>query len=452
MRAKFANMWENALSSLWFVPALLVLGGVLLSSALLLVDATLAPDLEGRVPWLFQGTAGAARSLLSTVAGSLITVISVAFSITILALQQAATQYSPRVLRNFTSDRGNQVVLGTYLATFTYALLVMRQVREPTGDQAGFVPALSVTMSLVLALVSVGLLVYFIDHISGSLQVSSILASIRQELDAEVDHLFPSEFGRGSEEPPSVEALVQQTAKERRGRETVVRSEGAGYLRRIDEEQLAGVTREVHLVWVHPQIGDYLHPGMVLVKTWSEEPLAEDRQKEVREAFVLDRERSIFQDPLFGVRQMVDIAVKALSPGINDPTTAEQSLANLGDVVARLLVREIPSSLRRTDGGSLYLFNRPGFPVYVDASFSQIRRAARRNVQVTLYLLGRLGELARRVPTSERAAPFRQQVEEILAALDSSDFTPADRRALGDQAREVLAALPEELRRRERAA
>lgn len=443
MLAKLGNWWENAQASLWFVPGLMVLGAAILSAALLYVDDTLAPNLNATLPWLFGGTAGAARSLLSTVAGSLITVISIAFSITIVALQQASTQYSPRVLRNFTKDRGNQIVLGSYLGTFTYALLVMRRVREPAEGQAGFVPALSITMAILLALASVGLLVYFIDHISKSLQVSMILASIRQEVEEEIAHLFPSSFGQASTEPPSRESLIRQLSRERRGRETSVSTTKAGYLRRIDEGQLDEATGGDRLVLVYPQIGDYLMRDEPVARIWSEEPPSQERQERISGAFVLDRERSIYQDPLFGVRQMVDIAVKALSPGINDPTTAEQSLSNLGDVVARLMDREFPSPLRRTEAGTGYLFNRPGFPDYVDASFSQIRRAADRNVHVTLYLLSLLKALGERAPDPERIAPLRRQVEEVLDALGSSGFTRGDRETVRIRAQETIEALQE---------
>src|SRR5690606_6921401 len=145
--------------------------------------------LGSRVPWLFGGTADAARGLLSTIAGSLITVATVAFSITIVAVQQAASQYSPRVLRTFTNDRGNQIVLGMFIATFTYALLVMRQVRTSGEGQGGFVPAMSITVAIVLSLGSLGLLIYFFHHSTELLRVEHILNAVRRETARELDRL-----------------------------------------------------------------------------------------------------------------------------------------------------------------------------------------------------------------------------------------------------------------------
>lgn len=442
MRAAIGNFWENANSSLWLVPALLTLGAVVLFTLLLAVDTEVAPDLDERVPWLFGGTAEAARTLLQVISGSLITVVSIAFSITIVALQQASTQFSPRVLRSFTSDRGNQVVLGTYIATFTYALLVMGEVRDETGDQAGFVPSLSVSVAIVLALVSLGMLIYFIHHISQALQVSWILASSQSEAEAEMNSLFPSQIGRGGTDPPSVEKLVEQTEREQRGHETLVHSEEAGYLRRVDPDQLARATqRGVYLLCVLPRIGDFLQHGSVIARLWSEAPLPEQQRKQVRGAFTLDRERSTHQDLITGIREMVDIAVKALSPSVNDPTTAEQCLDYLGDVLVRLAGREFPSPLRRMEHGPLFLFNRPDFDDHVDAAFSQIRRAARDEPHVTGHLLSLLGQLAERVPNPGRAIPIRRQVEEVVAGLEVGDLSQSDRQSLREQARGILMAL-----------
>lgn len=168
MRSKLRNLWENVQSSLWFIPTVLVGVAVLVSSLLIEADVALAERDSLLIPWLFSGTADAARTLLSVVAGSLITVISIAISLTIVALVQASAQFTPRVLRQFTASRVNQVVLGTYTATFVYALLVLRTVRN--GDEGeAFVPALAVTSAVGLALLCLALLIFFIHHMSQSL-------------------------------------------------------------------------------------------------------------------------------------------------------------------------------------------------------------------------------------------------------------------------------------------
>jgi uncharacterized membrane protein len=441
LRAHLGNAWNNIRDGLWFVPSVMVVGAVALAALLLYVDGEVLDDPDRSARWLFGGSADAARTLLSTVAGSLITVISVAFSVTIIALQQASNQFTPRILRNFTADRSNQAVLGIYIGTFTYALVVMRQVRGDDSLTEQFIPALSVSAAIVLALVSLAALVYFIHHISVSLQVSAILSNIRQDVEREIDEIFPGPFRPGSAAPATMESLVGYTERDRQGYETHVRSDTPGYLRMVDEEQLFGTAgRHVRMVWVVVGAGAYVQKDSVLAEIWSEEPVSEELQDELRRAFVLDRERTIRQDPLFGIRQIVDMAVKALSPSINDPTTAEQCLNTLGSILATVAKREFPPMLKRSEEGTLFLMDHPDFSDYVDASLSQIRRA-NDMVHVTIHFLEMLIQLGQHIPSEDRAVPLRAQVHEILAKLDSHGYTEDDEQTIRDRCAATLKAL-----------
>ncbi len=445
MRSKLTNAWDNLNASLWFIPALLTVAAAGLSTLLLYIDAR-APDLGGGRVWLFGGTADSARTLLSTVAGSLITVASLAFSITIVAVQQASTQFSPRVIRNFMRDRGNQTVFGVYIATFAYALLVLRQVREPGEGGAGFVPALSITGAIALALLCVALLIYYIHHIATSLQVATIADNIRRELREGIEELYPAGIG----EPLPPDEGGDEPRLPAGPPAAVIRAEEAGFLRAIDEEQLlAALGPAIGTVRVRPQVGAYVPSGTALAELWpAAAPAADGAAIEhatvdaIRQAFTIDRQRSQRQDLLFGIRQLVDIALKAISPGINDPTTAEQCLSHLGDTVGRLAGRAFPPRWRRAPGSDTVLvLNRPDFAAIVDAAFSQIRREAQDEFHVTGYLLHTLEPIAQRVPTPERAAAIRHQVEQVLAALESQSFTDADKAALRELAGEVLGTL-----------
>jgi uncharacterized membrane protein len=436
--ARIGNLLENVRASLWFVPALSVLGALVLSTGLLLVDGRIEPGLTQRWPWLFAGTAEAARTMLAAVATSLITVVAVVFSVTLVAVQQAATRYTPRVLQTFIRDRGNQIVLGIYIGTFAYAILVLRQIRESTNNQAEFVPPLSITTAIGLALVSLGFLVYFIDHAVRSLEATWILRSIRRPVEGQLQRLYPRAL-----EPARVERGVTMPPVPD-GREIRIASREAGYLRRLDEDAVVQATREgATFVWVAPAIGDHLLPGATLVRVWADGGFDDDRAAAVRSAFVLERERSIEQDPLFGVRQIVDIAVKALSPGVNDPTTAEQCLDVLADILVAVVDREFPTPLRAGEGGARYYFTRASFADYVEASFGQIRRAARNDAHVTRYLLQRLRQLADRTPNEERRATIHAQVVEILRSLPGSGLGESDRQALQQEAEAGLAASAE---------
>lgn len=417
-------LWRRAKASLWLNPALFVVLALVLSTVLLEIDRALGRT-EAEGLWLFGGNAAGARTTLSVIAGSLITVVAVAFSVTIIAIQQASTQFTPRVLRNFTRDRGNQLVLATYIGTFTYALLVLRRVREAGLAGPAFVPAISISVAILLSVISLGMLVYFIHHAAESLQVSYLLSSIRRELDEEIDKQFPDSEEEGD---PAVRFAEPFDAR-LEANPLEVTSEREGYLVRVDLSGLAmAAASRFRTLHVEVQIGDYVRPGDVLFRAPDEGRADDDFLERARAAFQLDRDRSVEQDPLFGIRQITDIAIKALSPGINDPTTAEQALDFLGGAVNHLLDRAIPSPRRVTREGVRLVLRSPSFAEFVDACFCQIRSAARRDLQVSLRLISVLRGLLQRTTSESRARHLRRRIDEVRAGFDWEQLT-ADGRA-----------------------
>lgn len=424
MQPKLRNLWENVRSSLWFLPSLLVVLALALSSLLIEVDVVLAQRQSAVIPWIFSGTADAARTVLSVIAGSLITVISIAFSLTIIALQQAATQFSPRVLRTFTASRTNQLVLGAYTATFIYALLVLRTVRS--ADQGDpFVPALSVTVAVGCALICLGLLIYFIHHMSQTLQVSVIIDQIRADLVEHLQTLYPAEIVEPLDDPPPAAHLMEAMPS---ASTCSIRSTQTGFVRAVDEDALLSAPLTgIDWLWVRPQVGDFVPRGGVVAELAAEQMSTNEVAAAIQAAIVIDEERSLQQDPLFGIRQLVDIALKALSPGINDPTTAEYVLHHLGAALGELANRQFPAPVRTTsDGSTKLLLSRPTWPDYIDAAFSQIRREAEDDVQVTCTLLRVLLQLAEQVPTAARAIPLHDQVAAIRQRTAQQAWHPRD--------------------------
>jgi uncharacterized membrane protein len=416
MPGRLHNLWRNIWNSFWFVPSLAVVAALVLSWVLVGVDARVQSLDHSSVPWLFGGTADAARSVLSTIAGSLITVISIAFSLTVIALQQASSQFSPRVLRRFTGDRVNQVVLGAYIGTFVYALMVLREVRSPAEGASAFVPALSVSVAIALAIVCVGMLILFIHHISQMLQVDLVERQIHDEMLERLDQLYPSMIGQ----PASAEDAVGQD-RDDGGEQGQVWSTAAGFIRSIDDSallnaELEGVTR----IHIQVRVGSFVARDDLLA-TFAGAP-ADDAEvtRAIRQAVVIDATRSSEQDLLFDVRQLVDIALRALSPGINDPTTAEHALYYLGDLLGRLGQRAFPSKVRTAPGrGIRIILSRPDWEDFVAASFDQIRDSARNDLHVIDVLLDVLRRLERTVP-AERAPALRAQLALAMAERGSA--------------------------------
>lgn len=445
MSGRLQNWWDEIKSSLWFIPSVFIILALGSSTGLIAVDRMLAARASPLIPWIFSGTADAARTVLSVIAGSLITVISIAISLTIVALVQASAQWTPRILRQFTASRPSQVVLGAYAATFIYALLVLRAVRsaEQTDSgaavQASFVPALSVTVAMALALICVGLLIFFIHHIAQSLQISNILDRIRHEFVAQLDHLYPWE---GSGAAPDRSAAARPVEGHYDVPTQIIRAKQAGFLRRIDEDALLEATRgAIDWIWVRPQIGTFVACGGILAEYTGTTPPDDEFADRIQAACILAPERTTTQDPLFPIRQIVDIGLRALSPGINDMTTAEYALWHLADMLGRLAVRRFPPDEQRaTDGHTCLRRSRPTWDAFVAAAFDQLRRASRDDVQVTQTLLGVLTDLASRIPDGRRDAMHRQ-LREIRHALSQTSWSPADTAAIQGGANDLAHAL-----------
>ncbi|MGA7669394.1 MAG: DUF2254 domain-containing protein [Nitrolancea sp.] len=427
---RLQTIWQNARSSLWFLPASLGILAIVLSWLVSDLDHHLPRQIALHRGWLFYGSPDAARTLLSTLAGSLITVISLLFSITMLTMQQASSQYTSRILRNFTDHRGVQWVLGVYIATFMYCVLVLRQVRSSTDQASNFVPALSISLAILLAVICVALLVYYVHLIATMLQAATVVERVHDGLIHAIDHNYPADRAEGTDEDRPLDE-VRRLARRSGGLR--IHSEGSGFLRSVDENTILKAIPDGSWAITELALGQYVLSDAVLLESSNniDDP---DRVRRIRNAFILDRQRSLPQDTLFGVRQLVDIAVRALSPGINDPTTAEHAISCLTDGLIRLGDRPFPPRVTRGPesdgcGSSIIWVDRPNFARFVDSAYAQIRRAARNDVDVTLHLLKMMRMLAAHVPAS-RAEPVWEQIARTVSQIRQSSFTPEDRTML----------------------
>ena len=395
MAAQFRMAWVYVRDSLWFVPGAMTALAVLLAFVVTtLEEREVLASLTGS-SWVFAGGAEGARGVLNAIAGGLITVTGVVFSVTIVALQLASSQFTPRVLRNFTADRVNQVVLGVFIGTFTYSLLVLRTIRSPTEDGELFVPRLAVTLGVLFVLVSIGFLIYFINHSARSIQVAEIVDRVTKRTLRHIERLYPEHEGR--EEPMVVPALAQSES-------TTVSSIAAGYVQSVDERRLFRLGEERDLVVaMQPRIGDFVLPGQPLVTLHPGAETGSDLCHVIRSAFVLGPERTPEQDVEAGLIEIVDIAVKALSPGINDPTTACQCVDRLAEILVALGNRAPPPP-ERTEHGRIHFIARPqSFDTAAALAFDQVRHFGASNPVVASRLVRVLASLVELLPESRRA-------------------------------------------------
>ena len=363
---------------------------------------------------MFSGTADGARSVLSTIAQSMLTFTGLVFTITMLVLQLASGQLSPRVMRTFLRDHGNQVVLGLFVATFVYTLLTLRDVRSAVDGDGGFVPAVSIWVAFTLLLASVAAFVYYIDHMAHAIRASTVITSIWQETVAAIDHLFPERLGDDAE-PGAI--AVDRDRDEPDGPDLVLTARRTGVVVGVDEDRLFRAAshgdRRLELV---PAIGDFVAENAPLIRLWGswDAPATEALLASIG----LADERTLDQDAAFGFRQLVDIAVRALSPGINDPTTAVQALDRIHDLLRRLVTCQFPSRFRADDRGLVrVVVQRPGWDAYVHLGLDEIRLAGEGQLQVHRRLRAILADLGSIAP-DDRQAVLRDERARIDAAAE----------------------------------
>jgi uncharacterized membrane protein len=331
---EFQKTLSRIRSSLWFVPTLLSLGAVVLAAVLIEIDIRYYEEIRSRLPELLITQAEGARGMLSAIATSMATVAGVVFSITIVALALASSQYSPRVLRNFMRDRANQVVLGVFVGVYIYCLLVLKTI---SSGQDPFIPSLAILAGLVSAIAAIGFFIYFIHHISTAIQASEIAANVAHETLATIDRLLPENVENLRTDKEISDFLHDKTWQ-------CVPSSELGYIQHVDiKALLAFACKHNTVIRMENGIGNFIGLGRPLVSIMQEHPLDANSVKEVTEMFAVGSYRTIEQDIAFGVRQLVDISLKALSPSLNDTTTAVTCIEHLTVVLSRCAERHMPS-------------------------------------------------------------------------------------------------------------
>lgn len=420
MRDWLKTAWTAVRDSLWFIPGGFTLAAVALAVGLMRMERGGLLWSGAPPSWVYQGNAEGARTVLSAIASSLITVTGVIFSVTIVAVQLASSQYTPRVLRNFSSDRGNQLVLGIFISTFTFSVLVLRTVRAAGGGREELVPRLAVTASIALLLVSVVALIYFIHHVARLIQVTHIIDRITRETVGNVHQLFPEHIGRADDSSPPDPRLPEHAS-------IPVCAARSGYIQFVHEDRLFALgSRERVVIGMVPKIGDYVLAGRPLAAVWAGgAPVDAELERRIRGAFVLGPDRTPHQDVEYGMVQISDVAIRALSPSTNDPTTAVRCIDRLAEILAQLGTRNPPEPRRTRDGRVCFVASYTTFDIAVKVVFDDIRHFGAGIPLIAEHLLEVLGELVLLVPQGRRE-PLAQQARAVLHAAREQITNPRD--------------------------
>jgi uncharacterized membrane protein len=432
---------RDQLQGFWVVPGAVALGYAVLAVVLLRLDR--ASSNVGR-GFGFGGDAAAARSVLGSVASGVISMTSLTLSLTIVTLQLASSQFTPRALKNLLADRINQVVAGAFLGTVAYALLVLRAVREDDQEDPGFVPALSVTVCIGLALLALALLLVFVHHVGQIIKVEHIAASIGRSSLRAADRLYPEPYGEPADDtgPPRAPGPPGEVMPSR-----------PGYVEVIALDRLTTALQgRAERIEVLLAPGDFATPGQPAVLVWPSSALDEGRRRAVQRAVTVSSERDLRNDIGFGIRQLADIALRAVSPGVNDPTTAVTCIGYITAVLERLAARDLPGPERIAADSGVQLHARVvTFEAHLETGFLEIARSADdpRVEEALIEGLRRVAAAARAGGALDRARAalaLAQQIADV--AVDSATASRDEERLQHDLHRLSAGADPEPLPRR----
>jgi uncharacterized membrane protein len=413
MSARVQRVWVRLRTSYWFVPGLLVGAAAALAAALISGDAAVqARGIAGLDRIDLTGPEGA-RILLSTIAGSAITVAALVFSITMVVLSTASAQFGPRLLRNFMRHNATQVVMGVFVGTFVYCLITLAAVRSDAGHE--FVPQSAVAGGLALGVLAFALLFYFIDHVSRFVQATHVIADVARGLERAVRSSFPERTAApGTRTPDDEESDVHRDPPDDRP----IVAQRSGYVEAIDASALVELAGEADLVIrLGCRPGHFVIEGRPLASVAPPDRVDDALAARIAQAILTGPERTSIQDPEFAVHQLVEVALRALSPGLNDPYTALNCIDRLAAALSVLAGRALPSRYVRDADGKVRLVADPfTYGGVVEAAFNQIRQAAIGNLAVQIRLL----EAVETVAQGDLPGPFRDALRVQVDAIRES--------------------------------
>jgi uncharacterized membrane protein len=406
-------------TNLWFIPAIEVAGAVVLFAITYTLDRA-AYDGVFRVPgWAISGSPDVARTVLTAIAAAVITVIGVVFSIVIVALTLTSTQFGPRMLRTFIRDHGTQITLGTYVATFVYSVLTLGSVGQ--GDHGDFVPHISVTVTLLLMLVDLAVLIYFLHHIAVQIQLPVVIAGIAADLQQAIE----LQAGRPVDTQDARYAAVLIANMDGPG--GVVAAPRSGYLQYIEHRTLVAIATEVdaviHLLY---RPGHFIFQGNQYAAVWPASA-ADQVARELADAHVTGPYRTLTQDVSFGVDQLVEICIRALSAAVNDTFTALTCIDWLSAGLGRVSRRVLDEGVYRDSTGRVRLIEfDPSYARMVNRAFDKIRQAARGMPAVLIRLVDSLGSIMLDTTSQDQRAVLRRQADMVLRLAEETVTEPND--------------------------
>lgn len=421
MNARLIKLWNDLQSSYYFIPGLMAIGAIFLAMLTSHIDETWDYELANKLGWFYSNKADGARAILTTIAGSMMTVASVTFSITMVAVTSAAGQYGPRLIGNFMRDRANQITLGTFTSTFIYSLLILRVAR--TGDANGvenavaeFVPNLSLLVAMGLTMASVGVMIFFIHHIPETLNVGNITGQVGRQLRKDIKDMFPEDIGEAEKDADVDKSKYTDQSS------VTIKSVAEGYIQAVNETALMDwATENDAVIRLQYRPGDFAISGDPLMHVWkANAPLEDEAIDKLLAGYAMGQDRTAHQNILFLADELVEILARALSPGINDPFTAINCINWFQSALKTMMEVTPPSPYRRDDNGDVRIISYPvSFKRFASVICDQSRAYIASDRNTTLKMLTVLTELAANAENDDYRATLMNHIDNLRrTALD----------------------------------
>lgn len=424
MKTYLLHVWDNVRTSYWFIPAILASAAMLLSILVPLVDEAIQ-DSKSQLPGWIHTTTETARSTLSALAGAMIAVTGTVFSITIVSLSLTSQQFGSRLLRRFMYDAVTQMTLGTLLSTAFYCLLILRIVEQNAHEPT--TPHLSVLIAVGLFALSMIMLIGFIHRVAMSIQATHVVAAVAEDLHDAIDRLYPCKSGQTSARDCQTSNPGEAKEHAKCDEFITLACNKEGYIQAIAPDGLMSLAcSEDVVIRLRRRPGDFVSLDSSLADVCSREASIESLDSDqlrasINQVIIVGRRRTPRQDLECAIEELVEVAVRSLSPGINDPFTAVNCVDRLGAALAQFVQCDVPSPYRYDQDEKLRVIEKPfDFVGALDAAVNQIRQYGSTSVAVTVRLLEALENVAAKASSKENQCAIQRQADMILRGAEHS--------------------------------
>jgi uncharacterized membrane protein len=434
--SRLRTVWDTIRTSLWFVPSLMMAAGVGIAAAAIWVDLNLlGPTNERVLWWIFVSSPDDARAVISTLLSSMITMTSLVFSITMVVLTLAASQFGPRLIRNFMANPRTQIVLGTFVMTILYCLIVLSTVSW-RGNQGSFAYS-TVSVAIALTGLSAALLVLFIHTLARSIVSESVIERVGHELDDSLEQLDPLGSDCGDGDPDDVLPADFERRAIRFG------PKKAGYVQAVEFDALveAGCAFEV-MIGLHVRPGDYMAQDDRAIGVYLGEKDTPELRDKILGLIAMGVHRTPVQDIEYSIRHLVEIAVRALSPGINDPYTAVAVVHRLSASLSKLMKCALPPGVFRDEVGTVRVVcPRPSYATIIGAAFDQIRQNSAGKPLVVIHQIEALSRIGEHAALPSQREALSKQFQALAEDAEREIANASDRVAVGSRAEKAMQML-----------